>query len=528
VKIDYKIDYANTDYTQPLYQIAGFTGVAPFSSNLGGSILSPISRISDAPRRMSQAATDLNGLNTIRTFGQNVTAQVVLDTGLTLKTIFGYRRLGTFSISDLDGSDLVATGPPPTPYTLVSQIALRRQNQFSGELQLIGKNADVDWILGAFFYREHTFEQPITFGYAELGPGRTYITTTADYGATNSYSRAGDRSLALYGHGAWHLSERLDVAGGLRFSADRKGMTLLGDCLFPNPALGDPVAAQSRVEERFDYCVPNATSVPGPRSNSATRNYASLDWDASLTYTFAPDAKAYFRGASGFQSGGFLNFYDFLPERMISLEIGLKSDLLVHRLRVDGAIFVTHRHNAQQAAYYGPNVGSHIDNLQLDTRGGEIELTAVPTRRLTLGLGGGFTRVDAANGERQAVPKWTLLGQIQYDFPRGPSGAYPFFRFDGSWTSRITPVTSVPTYPGTTSVFGGTVDQALTVPAQMTVNGRIGMADLPVGGTKAHLAVWAKNLFDDASINFGSDFITVALITYKPPRTIGIDFGMDF
>jgi iron complex outermembrane recepter protein len=543
LKLDYKFDYNQTNYTQPLYQIAGFTTFAPFFPVPGVITVSPASRLSNAPGRMSSAAADLNGNNTIRTIGHNLTGEYAITPRITLKNIAAYRTLRTFSVSDLDGSDILvnpsAANPQGLPYFLSAQVAFRRQKQYSDELQLIGKTGRFEWILGGFYFFEKTFEQPINLAYTTLNAARVYTTTNADYGASSSYARGSARSLAAYAHGIYHLGDRIDLAAGLRYSADRKRSTLLGNCFFPNPALGDPIAARSNVDKRFTYCVPHAVnpanpntipgSMPGPRSSAATLSFDSVDWDASITYAIRDHVKAYARAASGYQSGGFINFYDFLPEKMISYEIGLKSEYFDRRLRVNGDLFYAHRRNAQQANYYGPTAGSHIDNLTFNTKGAELEVTAVPVPGLTLSSSGGYTKLDITNGTRQAVPKWNVALQGQYDFPHFGNGSYLSARMDANWVDRIPSNLPIPTFPGTTSVFGGTVDAAVTIPAQWTANARVSLLDIPLTGrATGHVALWGRNIFNDHSVNFGTDFVTVALVTYKPPRTLGVDFGFDF
>ena len=62
-------------------------------------------------------------------------------------------------------------------------------------------------------------------------------------------------------------------------------------------------------------------------------------------------------------------------------------------------------------------------------------------------------------------------------------------------------------------------------PSYWLVNGRIGIADLPVGGGKVSLSLFGDNLFDKRYISFGAP---VLLFTgsYDRGRTFGVELGL--
>ena len=64
-------------------------------------------------------------------------------------------------------------------------------------------------------------------------------------------------------------------------------------------------------------------------------------------------------------------------------------------------------------------------------------------------------------------------------------------------------------------------------PAYWLVNGRLGVADVPVGGARLSLSVFGDNIFNKRYISFGAP---VLLFTgsYERGRTYGVELGVNF
>ncbi len=540
--VDYKFDYTHEDYTQLPYFITGFSGFAPFIGPFGafGYKLAPGSRSSAFPGYSSSQPASLAGLSNQVTMGHNLTVAYEITPSLTFKNILGYRTERQNQFLDNDGSSLLVTTPTsagaPVPFVLSDTVAAHEQNQVSDEFQIFGKVAHLEWIVGGFYFQEHTFDQPVNLAFATLGSttNRTFTDSAADYGATSPYGHNQTVSEAAYAHFTDHVTDRLDLAGGIRFSHDNKSEQLLGSCYFPSAAAGDPIAPLNNVPTNVSYCIKTKTKTLASgavitRSSSAERNFSSTDWDLSLSYEIMPDVKTYVRGATGYESGGFINFYEYLPEKDTSYEVGLKSEFLNHTLRVNADAYTTRRDDAQQPRYYGTAVGSHIDNVTFDVRGFELETEYLPVHGLTLTASTGFADSHAYDGDRQSTPKWNLSLSQQYNFPRLGNGMYFSARSDQMWVDKIQSPQPILTFRGTTSFLGGTNDAASTIPAQWTVNASVSLMNIPLpAGYRGHLNLWSKNLLDDHHLNAASDFVTVVLGNWKYPRTFGLDFGVDF
>ena len=84
-------------------------------------------------------------------------------------------------------------------------------------------------------------------------------------------------------------------------------------------------------------------------------------------------------------------------------------------------------------------------------------------------------------------------------------------------------------------------NSALPIPEQFSavtysskpwiVNTRVALKDVPLGRTKAEVALWARNLTNDRSATFPLGFSNPAFLfstTYQRARTFGIDVNFDY
>ena len=120
------------------------------------------------------------------------------------------------------------------------------------------------------------------------------------------------REYAGFGDLTYHLTQALDLLGGVRYSKNYQVFSELAS----SPIL-------------------NAANLPDQKSNEGVTTY-----NVAAKYRFAPDLMAYLRVASGYQPGGPNLAVPGVPptfgsDRLTNYEIGLKSELLDRRLLVD-------------------------------------------------------------------------------------------------------------------------------------------------------------------------------------------------
>ena len=120
-------------------------------------------------------------------------------------------------------------------------------------------------------------------------------------------------------------------------------------------------------------------------------HYSKPTWRIALDHRFSPEVLAYVSYNRGFKSGGF-NVSDptnpaYQPETLDAYEIGVKSDLLGRRLRLDVAGFYYDYSNIQVARFTTGAIDFY-NGAEADIYGLDVDVDAVITRdlRLTGGL----------------------------------------------------------------------------------------------------------------------------------------------
>src|SRR5690606_31361955 len=142
-----------------------------------------------------------------------------------------------------------------------------------------------------------------------------------------------------FAHMAFNATDALTFTAGLRYTDEHKDYTyvrLAHDGSWAAPVDGGaPGVAQG-----------NPAGVAG--LNGTTSNYDgdNLDYRVAAQYRFTPVTMAYVQYATGFKGGGVSPrpfFADqatpFDPEKLGTYELGLKTDLLDRRVRLNGAVF---------------------------------------------------------------------------------------------------------------------------------------------------------------------------------------------
>ena len=190
--------------------------------------------------------------------------------------------------------------------------------QHSLEVRLSSKaDQAVTWILGAYYWDElqssfQTLLAPPTqvqFGYPMI----------------DAYSRA------LFGQATWHVTDKLRLTGGLRYTADQKKQN--GTTEVRNPA----GILLSRV------------------ISAANSEWEATNWKASVEYQLAERSLVYATAATGYKGGG---NYDGLapnsyqPEHVTSLEAGSKNRLFDNALQLNVTAF-HYKYKDYQASQLG-------------------------------------------------------------------------------------------------------------------------------------------------------------------------------
>lgn len=398
ITADYSFDLTDLRYYNYLFQ-----GVTPSNTPHGlADYFKPYAQSQSvySTRRLRRLATGAPyEPSQSRSSGHTLVLSDDLGSDLSLKYIGAYRRLRDDQYADLGGgagstgfrvdtnaydgpAGLVAGGGQPTP--LVKPRTF--QHQWSHELQLSGKLFDsLEFIAGAYHFSEQGGEHG--------GPTHHIFNTKLDPSQLNALLDAApdlrellrdaalpglaafwdydigidNAATAVFGQFSWTpeaFAQRLHLTLGLRQSWDQRRaeksfvQTEYIEAQLAGIGLGAvPIPAfVLRGTDRFDQV----------RAARSDRNFSP---SLNLQYELARSATAYLSYATAYKSGGFntrdpqisgasgpasdgtdygFGFVEgFKPERVRSLELGLKSEWLQRRLRANIASFYTQYRDMQ-------------------------------------------------------------------------------------------------------------------------------------------------------------------------------------
>ena len=337
-------------------------------------------------------------------FGASLTLTQQLG-DITLKSISAYRWQTLAS-----GQDYDATGA-----NYLDQFVHQSGKQFSQELQVLGNSLGgrLTWVAGLYYFTESdSFDSDIT----EALPAPTPIGIFIDNG-TKSY--------AGYAQATYHLTDKWSLTAGIRYTDERKTITATTD-------FGG-----------FIPTGPNADGfiLVGPDAKRAA-SFSAVSPKGAIQFQASDNVMAYASISRGFRSGGFngrpfslSGLAPYGPETTTSYEIGLKSEWLDRRLRLNLAGFYTDYSNIQLTAVQTLSTGELVvvtgNAASAQIYGFEAEFEARATDALTLFGGLGDTNDTLKNNPGFDIqgahvlpdtPKTTANLGFEYDQPVGELG----------------------------------------------------------------------------------------------------------
>ena len=199
------------------------------------------------------------------------------------------------------------------------------------ELQLVSKNNEfIQWASGVFYFRNEASINPVnTALHGLLAP------TPFSFGDQEVVDTVITESVAPYAQATIELTPRAHVTLGVRDTWEERKLNGSVNGFLAN---GFPIG------------------LLAPYFDETTRLQLP-SYRAALDYKIAPDVLAYISYNRSFKSGGFNgnnpNNLPYLPEILNAYEIGLKSEFLDRRLRVNLAPFYYDYKNIQVTNYIG-------------------------------------------------------------------------------------------------------------------------------------------------------------------------------
>ena len=354
-----------------------------------------------------------------------------LTDSLTVKNIFGYRKVNYSAASDTDGTALPLFGTPVTVGSDVTrdvQARTTQAEQFSNELQLAGTSfADrLTWLTGVYWYDMDASESsPVLI--AGAGGGFGGMEQNSPQGSVEN------EAYGLFAEGTYSLTDRLDVTLGARQSWDKRSVTVA------NTRAGNCI-----VSDRDGVLLPNDACA-----RTESERFSSPSWRAVVDYQVTPAAMVYGGVSTGYRSGGFnlrgtdnVSLIPYDEETVMTYELGSKSDWQFANgmsLRTNVAVYLSKFDDIQktQDLVVDGVLGTNIVNAaEAEVKGLEFEAFFNPTQNLELMAsysyvdaeykswvkpGSGGTLLDVSNAEFPWIPEHSANAYIKYYVPVDPA-----------------------------------------------------------------------------------------------------------
>lgn len=386
-------------------------------------------------------------------------------------------------------------------YPLAVPLALNKVTQ---EIRLQSPEDQTwEWRAGLFYTRERSTSSQslLTTDYATGSPIPLPTLLDASIGPAIFKEWAG------YGDLTWHVTPKLSVLVGARYSSDSTRYTQSGEGLL----LGGSSTFTSRGSDH------PATYLFSP------------------SYKFSDDLMAYVRVASGFRPGG-PNIgvppglgapLTFGPDKLVNYELGLKSLMLDKRMSISADVFYINW-TSMQLTTTSNGLSFMGNGGKATSKGAEISWRYTPLAGLVLWANGTYTEAQlAANTPPGSivgykgdslpyVPKLNANVGADYDFPLGAGG----------WSGFV---------GGSVSYIGARDSDFNTVPGPRIRLPSYNSINLHAGANYGDwtFKVFVKNLANKQGISsispetlnpVGSPFAA----TYQTPRTVGVSASVFF
>ncbi len=399
---------------------------------------------------------------------------------------------------------------------LNDDITAEKSSQLSAEVRLASlTDSEVQWVAGAYFLSEEVdrserfvldFLSPL-LAFKAL-PSRNGPPLDADGDVT--FTQASDNdSYAVFGQLTWPLTAQLSVTGGLRFTRDEKEIH------------------QVAVDNAQDDPNPGVPLFPGqPYDLNGEDSWNALTGRAGLEYTTAAGHLLWAAVSRGYKSGVFPSQNNVLqsvntalaPEKVWNYEVGLKSDWLDGRLRLNATGFYTDYKDLQQFLLT-PTLILVTFNVDARILGAELETVMAPFAGVQLGATASFIDTEIKN--YMPVPNRPISGLASgNELAQAPRTSFNLF---GSYeTPLANGLASMRlNYSWRDDFFNSVTNRAVNlIPGYGLLDARLAYR----WDNGMEIALWGKNLTDAEYQSHTIGFLGSGFSLFGPPRTFGVTF----
>ncbi|GHF17547.1 TonB-dependent receptor [Kordiimonas sediminis] len=421
----------------------------------------------------------------------------------TLTSISAYRETDYSWFEDLGGLEF---GNPEKPWVLKNDdYADEKASQFSQELRLSSKPEEmVKWVAGLYYFTESVdrTERFVTEAAVIFPPVLGGDVSFLQDVKTHSY--------AAFAETTYPISENFQITGGLRYTHDKKSVN------------------QVTTDNDGSDPVPGLPLLAAPFDVSASDSWDALTGKISLEYK--SDNVLYYGTVSrGYKSGMFpsqpndpvVAVTAQPPERLWNYEIGIKSDLMDKRVRLNVAAFLMDYSNLQ-LFQLTPELRLQTFSGTAKNYGAEVELAAAVTPELEIGANGSYLHTNLketsigmfAGSDLSVSPTWSY--NLYVDWSRQLDGGEISVRADYQWRDE---------YNRGFTPEGGQPPAESNIPSLGLLDARIAYA---FKENQYEVALWGKNLTNKDYQTHVIPFVGSGFSLFGPPRTYGVSFTAHF
>ncbi|HCG95012.1 MAG TPA: hypothetical protein DEX20_05235 [Halieaceae bacterium] len=466
---------------------------------------------------------------------------------------------------------------------IFSTIAANDYTQESHEVQVVGTTGDYDWSFGAYSWEDY---------------GEFRNIQNATFGLAASQSRGfdvGGDAFSLFAESTWHATPQWDFTVGLRYTEEDKYMTYRWRDFpkYPSFAGGSSTQGLAGYINTLFGLQPSFFQLNGPSFLGLGNGYINDLDDLGIIpetggvygdynrqsfdnisgrlvakYNISDNMNAYVSYTTGYRAGGFNGgAFDgggdaFDEETLESFEVGLKSQLMDGKLRLNAALYSYTYDDVQVSTVKsnGGGISTEIDNAaELSSEGLELDFAWLLTDSIT--LTGNYAYIDRSFDVFPAIPNQNPAIPDQQITPTNgitpESAAYLAlnwaimesgnssldFQISGNYQDETISIGSSPS----TYTMGTTApSQALPNPlvddipvnyqqapnqSRTIVNARLTWGQDLGDGRSLSIAAWGRNITEEDYRTFGYNFgadLGIAVHQWGDPATYGVDIVMDF
>lgn len=440
------------------------------------------------------------------------------------------------SITAYDEADsLIPEETDASPLNVITVDYGVKSETISQELRLTGEAGDSSWLVGGFYLTESLDQNQTVdlfndiraftgglsdpFGIATGGVPILFARTINEQD-TESY--------AVFGQVDFEVTDRLTLTTGARFTKEKRDFL-----------------ASAALEDETGFIFPGAPA-PLPAGTLPVYNFPDLSlsddaisWRIGADYEVNDDVLLFASAARGFKSGGFnggflsldpaesaVQVEPYDPEFLTAYELGIKSDLLDNRLRLNASVFLNDFKDLQ--VFTLVNTGALpiqvLDNSSdAQVLGIEFDATFYPAENFLLNLSASFLDselkdfvttggADLSGNMIANTPERSISGLARYDHDLGGSGT----------------VFAQSSFAHKSELFFTTDNNPFASQQAYTLfNARLGYES---ENGNWGLAVYGKNLGNEAYLTQVTDLTDFGFYsrTFGDPRAYGVELTFDF